>query len=302
MKGIIFDIQHYAIYDGPGIRTLVFLKGCPLHCLWCQNPESQKLKPQIGYFKENCVLCGKCIESCPENALRIDKDEINRNENKCVLCKRCLEICPNNALEIIGEKFDVEEVVSIVLKDKPFYDHSGGGITISGGEPTMQREFLLNLLTKLKEENVHTAIETCGYFDSQYLNDLVKQIDLFLFDLKLIDSQEHKELTGANNEIILNNFKEIHQKVGDNRIICRVPLIPGISTKKDRIQGILNFLRDLNYKGEIHLMPYNKLTKTKYAKIGKVSQYHDFGELTEEKLQEIIEIVKSNSFTVLCNE
>ncbi len=301
MKGIVFDIQNYAIYDGPGIRTLIFLKGCPLKCLWCQNPESQKLNPQISYFKEKCLLCETCIKTCPNNALSLNVNEITRDENLCVLCGNCVEACPNKVLEIIGKEYSIEELVEIALRDKPFYDNSDGGVTISGGEPTMQFKFLMELLKTLKNKGIHVAIETCGYFNEDLIEDLTDNVDLFLFDIKLTDNEKHKTFTGVNNDTILTNFSKVLSKVGNERIIPRIPLIPAANTDEKTIMNIISFLQQINYLGPIHLMPYNKLAKTKYEKVGMGDLYKDMGDLTEDDIKEITNIFERHSFQVIIN-
>ncbi len=301
MNGIIFDVQNYAIYDGPGIRTIIFLKGCPLSCRWCQNPESQELNPQMSYFEEKCVGCGKCVAACPSNALTLINGKIKRNSNLCTTCAICVRACPNGVMEKIGAEREVDELVEIILRDKPFYDNSGGGVTISGGEPTMQINFLLELLKALKLQGIHTAIETCGYFNENLISDLVKYVDLFLFDIKLIDTKKHEQFTNVNNEKILANFSKIFFKVGNERIIPRIPLIPGVNTDLHTIQQIINFLHEIDYNGIIHLMPYNKLTKTKYEKIGMEDLHKDFGELTDGTLEEITRLFQQHSHEVIIN-
>ena len=301
MKGIIFDVQNYAIYDGPGIRTIIFLKGCPLKCDWCQNPESQKLLPEMSYFKDKCQLCEICVNACPNNALQLLNDEIKRDKALCTTCGICSKMCPNLVMEIVGRNISVEELVEIVVRDKPFYDNSGGGATISGGEPTLQIDFLLELLKELKKQGIHTAIETCGYFNEDLICELVKYIDLFLFDIKLIDNEKHKEFTGVLNEKILENFSKIFSKVGNERINPRIPLIPGVNTDLSAIQQIIIFLQRINYNGQIHLMPYNKLTKTKYEKVGMGDIYKDRGDLTAEALKKIARLFEQHSYEVIIN-
>ncbi len=301
MKGIIFDIQNYAIYDGPGIRTLFFLKGCPLKCVWCQNPESQKLNPQVSYFEEKCLKCENCVNACPNSALQLENDKIVRNEELCTTCGTCVEACPNNVMEIIGKDISIEELVEIALRDKPFYDNSEGGVTISGGEPTVQIEFLLEFLKALQEKGIHIAIETCGYFNNDFIDDLIQTVNLFLFDIKHIDSEIHKKYTTVPNNKILENFSILHSKIGSERIIPRVPIIPGVNTDENTINSIAYFLKEIGYNGPVHLMPYNKLAKTKYEKVGMGYLYKDMGELTEENLQKITKRFEQHSISVVIN-
>jgi len=301
MNGIIFDIQNYAIYDGPGIRTIIFFKGCPLKCKWCQNPESQQFQPQMSYFEEKCVGCGKCVAACPSNALSLIIGKIKRNLSLCTTCGTCVSACPNGVMEKIGTERELDELVEIVLRDKPFYENSGGGLTISGGEPTMQINFLLELLRALKKQGIHTAVETCGYFNEDLIDELVKFVDLFLFDIKLIENEKHKEFTDVFNKKILTNFSKILSIVGSKRIIPRIPLIPGVNTDAITIKQIIAFLREIDYNGIVHLMPYNKLTKTKYEKVGMVDFYEDRGDLTDENLNKITNLFEQHSYEVIIN-
>jgi pyruvate formate lyase activating enzyme len=299
-RGIIFDIHHYAVYDGPGIRTTVFFKGCPLRCVWCHNPESQKMNPEISYFRDRCERCGSCIESCPHDAIRME-DWVIRDDERCAVCARCVEVCPHGAMELIGREISSEEIVAIVSRDKPYYDNSDGGVTISGGEPTAQKDFLLAVLTGLKEKEIHTAVETCGSFSEEFIDPLLPLVDLFLFDIKHIDSHMHKRFTGVSNERILSNYSEIVRRSGSERILPRIPLIPEFNVDPRSIDDIISFLKEVRYEGPVHLMPYNRMAKTKYEKLGRGDAYRDMGEQTDEDVSIIIEQF-AKEYSVVCNQ
>jgi pyruvate formate lyase activating enzyme len=303
VRGIIFDIQSYAIYDGPGIRTTIFFKGCPLSCQWCQNPESQKMLPQLSYNQSKCKFCGNCAKICPTHIIQIIPGIRQFDESKCDLCQKCVQVCPNGALEIIGRFWESQELVDYVSGDKPFFTTSGGGITISGGEPTNQPEFLFEILHKLKKNGIHTAIETCGYFSPPLIPRLLECVDLFLFDLKHPHSEMHKQYTGVENSRILNNFTQIvaASRSKSVSIIPRLPLIPGVNTEISLIQEICNFLHNCGYNGEVHLMPYNRLAKTKYGKIGKQDNYQDYGDLSPNILDSIRNTLIESGFSVVIN-
>ncbi len=280
-SGIVFDVQHYSLYDGPGIRTTIFFKGCPLKCAWCHNPESQSPQPQIAFLDEKCVSCNECVKICPNNAITQKRGKVTRNDSRCKTCGRCASVCPSNATEMIGRTATVKDIVDVVKRDRPFYDESCGGITISGGEATMQPEFLISLLLDLKANHLHTALETCGFFNQSLIAPLTEVTDLFLFDIKTADPAKHRDMTGAGLDVISQNFLKLVRMLPENRIIARLPLIPGVNTDALSIQSIVKFLTDSRYKGIVHLMPYNGLARTKWKKIGRESEYRDFGTLCE---------------------
>jgi pyruvate formate lyase activating enzyme len=337
--GIIFDIQYYCLHDGPGIRTVVFLKGCPLRCAWCHNPESQKMKPEIGYLKDKCIGCGKCFKVCPNKALKLadklgaDKRiskrltarlisgtqnilsnltayELNnltaksliRDNSLCTTCGKCASVCETGATQIIGKEMTSEDVMKKVIQDKPFFDNSEGGVTFSGGEPACQKAFLLDMLSRSKEAGIHTAIETCGYFDERLIDELLPLTDLFLFDLKALDAARHKALTGKDNKKILDNFISILNKAGAKRIVPRIPLIPGINTDEASIEAFAGFLLLNGYQEEVNLMPYNSLYKTKFEKIGRGVEYNEFGKLDEDEIRQITTRFASYGLRAVCQK
>lgn len=268
MQGIIFDIQSYAIHDGPGIRTCVFFKGCPLRCAWCHNPESQSKKPEMAYRESKCIRCSRCVEACPQGAL-VMKDAVIRDPARCTACGNCAEACLDGAMEMIGYEISAVEVAGIVERDKPFYDDSGGGVTLTGGEPTAQAGFLFGLCGELRKRGIHVALETCGYFDKKLLDRLVDSVDLFLFDVKHLSERRHKKATGAGNRRILQNFRALVDRAGEERVVPRIPVIPGFNSDDKSVESTAVFLAEKNWRGPVHLLAHHTWARDKYLMLGR---------------------------------
>ena len=301
-SGIIFDIAHYSIFDGPGIRTTIFFKGCPLHCAWCHNPESWSKRPEIGYLSSVCTGCGACRDVCPHGAVTVVDGALRRDASRCRVCGRCVEACPSGALEIIGRSVSADDVLREVLADLPFYADSGGGVTVSGGESTIQSTFLTAVLSLLKDHGIHTALETCGFFDASLVGPLNALVDLFLFDIKSLDADRHRAMTGVGVEKITDNFTSLLRLSGSSRIIPRIPVIPDFNADDDSISAVARFLSKVEYAGPVHLMPYNTMAKSKYEKVGRGDLYRDMGLLPEERLARISDIFSGSGFRVVINE
>ncbi|PKN98876.1 MAG: glycyl-radical enzyme activating protein [Chloroflexi bacterium HGW-Chloroflexi-4] len=267
--GLIFDIKKYSINDGPGIRTTVFFQGCPLTCQWCHNPESQPNKPVLLYRANRCVLCGACAEVCPQHAITLN-GSADTDRKSCKTCGSCAETCYNGARELSGCETSVEQVMSEVLRDTPFYEGSGGGVTFSGGEPLLQPRFLLELLCACRAHDLHTVVDTSGLATWEVIDSLRIYVDLFLFDLKMMDDKRHIEYTGVSNQLILNNLKKLAE-AGSNITIC-IPLIPGINDDGDNLRASGEFIRSLPNITSVEIMGYHDLAAAKYEALGLAYQ------------------------------
>lgn len=267
---MVFDIQKFSIHDGPGIRTTVFLKGCPLRCLWCHNPESQESAPEISLIRSKCIGCGHCFEACPLNNHVMDAGgERGFKRARCLRCGICAEKCYARAIERIGREMSVEEVIADVEKDRAFYETSGGGMTVSGGEPLFQFDFTFALLQEAKRRKLHTCIETCGFTPFEHLEKLMPLVDLFLYDYKETDPVRHREYTGVPREGIVENLLRLDRRGA--RTILRCPIIPGLNARDDHFAGIAALANRLDNVGAVHLMPYHPLGKSKNERLGKTA-------------------------------
>jgi len=265
-EGLIFDIKRYAIHDGPGIRTTVFFKGCPLSCWWCHNPEGQSFSPELMVWPDRCLKCRTCISACPNSAISISNSSIVTERGKCEVCGVCAAKCSANAREIVGKTVSAEEVMAEVEKDREFYGESGG-LTASGGEPLAQPVFLHVLLNRCKETGIHTTVDTSGYMERKTLAKISSKVDLFLYDLKMMDPKKHKLHTGVSNKPIIENLKML-DKLG-KQIIIRFPLIPHVTNTEANITSMCELLSRLKNVEGISILPYHRLGVDKAKMLGK---------------------------------
>ena len=265
-EGYIFNIQRFSIHDGPGIRTTVFFKGCPLRCWWCHNPEGQTLERELLVFNNRCIGCGTCASVCERGAITIKEGKVLIDREKCDLCGKCVENCSTRGLEFAGKLVTDEWLLKELKKDIIFFDQSGGGVTISGGEPLMQFEFLLSLVKMLKEEGIHVTVDTSGYGEWDKLKQLANNVDLFLYDIKLIDNEKHKKYMGVSNEIILKNMQKLVNE--KTNIAPRIPLIPGVNDDIEDIKQFAKFLGGLGFR-TVNILPYHDFGREKYIRAGK---------------------------------
>ena len=266
----IFDIKRFAIHDGPGIRTTVFLKGCPLVCSWCHNPESQMAAPTILLRRERCAGCEACVETCPQGAAAMRDGIPIIDTTRCQSCGACVQACPHHARELIGHSQSLDSLLEILRRDVAFYDRSGGGVTLSGGEPLSQPGFVLALLDRLRNEAVHTAVDTCGYAPPEVIRGVAERTDLFLYDIKLIDPERHKRYTGVDNERILENARLLSQRGAPMWI--RYPLIPGINDTEEDLRALGRFVAGLASVESLQLLPYHQAAEEKARRAGQVYQ------------------------------
>lgn len=297
MNRIVFNIQKYSIHDGPGIRTTVFLKGCPLSCSWCHNPESQSFKEELMVFPNRCIGCAACIKVCNTGALHMQNSSILRKQEQCSLCGVCAKVCCSNALEMAGRQVSVSELLRELEKDIIFYDSSKGGITISGGEPLAQGEFSLELLQGCKKLELHTVVDTSGFGDPTLLEEISKYTDLFLYDMKLMDDERHKQHTGVSNKLILENLALL-SRLG-KRIWVRIPVIPGINDDEDNIAATAAWIRATGGIEQVNLLTYHNTAMEKYKRLHKQYQLSDIEVPGKEHMEHIADLYHQKGVNAL---
>lgn len=294
-SALVSNIQKFSIHDGPGIRSTVFLKGCPLRCAWCHNPETLAFPPEIVWYKEKCIHCLSCVEACPQQALEARSQGIVIDMKRCDLCGKCAEVCPTLAMEKLGREMSVEQVMAEVDKDAVFYEQSHGGVTLSGGEPLSQKDFVVEFLQRCQERGYHTAVETCGYVPKSVMDAVLPYVDLFLFDLKQLDDQLHRKYTQVSVEPILRNLRYLAGKGA--KVWIRVPVVPTVNDSTEHIQKIGALMRELNLK-EIYLLPYHRMAEAKYHRLGITYTVSHIAEPTAEQMQELGEILCKQGMNV----
>jgi pyruvate formate lyase activating enzyme len=288
LTGKLFEIKRFSIHDGPGIRTTVFLKGCPLSCKWCHNPEGISAKPEIAFLEKMCTGCGACVNACPNHAQQIAREGMRLfDRQRCTVCGKCADACYPQALLLYGMDSTVDQVMEEILPDADFYENSGGGVTLSGGEPLLQADFCAELLKRCKEAGISTAIDTSGYVPWDTFQKVLDDTDLFLYDLKQMDSEMHVKYTGVPNQQILDNLKQLG--LHDKPVEIRIPVIPGINSSYENICRTAEFLRDIPGIIGIKLLRYHSMARSKFAAVGRMDTMPQVESPTEEEMAGISE-------------
>lgn len=297
MEGLIFDLKRYAVHDGPGIRLNVFFKGCPLHCLWCHNPEGVAFEPELMLMPNRCARCGDCVRACRHQALSQNGDgQVVADRSRCTLCGDCLLACQREAIEIAGRKMTVEEIATEAEKERVFFEQSGGGVTLTGGEPLAQPAFAEALIDGLKSHGFHVALDTSGYAPAEVFRRLAEKADLVLFDLKIMDETRHKKYTGVSNGIILENLRSL-ESIG-KPVWVRFPFIPGVNDDEKNLEAMASFLSRLRSVEQVNILPYHKGGVEKIRRLGREGEFAVFEPPSEEKVQSVMDFFARRGFRV----
>ncbi len=292
----IINIQKFSIHDGEGIRTTVFFKGCPLTCRWCHNPESQRFSKEVMFYADRCVGCGGCAESCPEHAVSIQEGLAVTDTDLCVKCGECLDYCSKNARALIGKEKPVDQLVKELCKDRMFYEESGGGVTLSGGEVMCQdMDYIEELAKSLYKKGVSVDIDTCGYAPFENYKRIIPYIDTFLYDIKAMNPEVHKKFVGVDNKLILDNVRKLAAEKA--KINIRVPVIEGVNASDEEQNAIINFVKDDVGIVKVNLLPYHNTGKDKYERLGRQYEDDEFGKPTDERMNELVKMWNDAGFS-----
>ncbi len=297
IKVRVLQIQRFAIHDGPGIRSTIFFQGCPLRCPWCSNPESQEMRDILSHHDFKCKKCKRCESICPTDAIKFSNEKFNVDEKKCIGCRKCEDVCLNKAISFLGKNLSFNEIFKEIENDRPYYDSSHGGITISGGEAFNQYPQLLELCKLLKEENYHTCIETTLQTEENNIEEIEPYVDLFLVDYKHADAEKLKLVTLGEKDKIKKALEKL-MKIAPNKVIVRIPVIPGFNDTKEDIENIIAEVTSLNVK-EIHLLPFHNFGKGKYKEIRMNYEYQDVPSMKKEELQKYLPLMDKYSCTIV---
>jgi glycyl-radical enzyme activating protein len=300
MNGVIFNIQRFSIHDGPGVRTTVFLKGCNLHCFWCHNPEAASTVPEVQFFPDKCIACGACVEACSEGAQIIEDGQRIYLRDQCTQCLECTDECFSGALIVTGKESTPAEILQEIERDREYYRHSQGGVTFSGGEPLLQREFLKELLTTSRERGFHCAVDTAGNVPWSWLEEILPFTDLFLYDIKAFDPEIHQKATGVSNHRILENLARLSEAGKD--IWIRIPVIPGVNDTPTEMTRIADYLVHKKGIQWVELLPFHTLGSEKYASLGRDYPARGVVPPSKPKMAELMSIYETKGLAVRCME
>jgi pyruvate formate lyase activating enzyme len=290
-KRLVLSITRMTIHNGPGIRTLILFKGCPLHCLWCSTPESQKAEPEIAIYPSKCTHCGECVPVCPLNAINLTNETISINRSLCNNCGKCAQVCYPEAIKLLGQPMTIEELLEEAKKDIIFYKHSGGGVTISGGEPLLDSAFTVKLLRAFKEEGISVGVDTCGHVPWENIEQVLPHIDFFLWDIKHMNPEKHRKLTGVSNKLILSNIRSVSER--NIPLYIRVAVIPGYNDSEENIRATCEFAQALSSVVEVGLLPLHHLGKARYDSLNRAYPVANIPFVPDSVLQNMKRLVES---------